>query len=56
MAIEIKQLLIKSNIVQRTGDEDHESSLSEEQRLLKEETLVECRRMIIEILQEKGER
>lgn len=54
MSIEIKQLLIKSNIVQRTGHEDLE--LSEEQRLFKEEMLVECRRMIIDILQEKGER
>ena len=39
MAIEIKQLLIKSNIVQRTGHEDLD--LTEEHRLLKEEVLAE---------------
>jgi hypothetical protein len=54
MAIEIKQLLIKSNIVQRVADE--ETDLPEEYRLLKEEVLAECRRMIIDLLQEKGER
>lgn len=54
MSIEIKQLMIKSNIVQRTGYENLESS--EEQRLLKEEMLAECRRLIADMLQEKGER
>lgn len=54
MSIEIKQLLIKSNIVQGTANEDLE--LSEEHRLLKEEMLAECRRLIIDLLQEKGER
>lgn len=54
MAIEIKQLLIKSNIVQRTGNEDLD--LSEEHRLLKEEVLAECRRMIADFLREQGER
>ncbi|MBS0483978.1 MAG: hypothetical protein JSS06_01980 [Proteobacteria bacterium] len=54
MAIEIKQLLIKSNIVQRTGHEDLD--LTEEHRLLKEEVLAECRRMIADLLRERGER
>lgn len=54
MAIEIKQLLIKSSIVQRTEQEDLD--LTEEHRLLKEEVLAECRRMIADLLQEKGER
>ncbi|MBL8501041.1 MAG: DUF5908 family protein [Nitrosomonas sp.] len=54
MAIEIKQLLIKSNIVQRTGNEDLD--LSEEHRLLKEDVLEECRRMIADLLREQGER
>ena len=54
MAIEIKQLLVKSSIVQRTGQEDLD--LTEEHRLLKEEVLAECRRMIADLLQEKGER
>ncbi|HQV88618.1 MAG: DUF5908 family protein [Nitrosomonas sp.] len=54
MAIEIKQLLIKSNIVQRTGRED--SDASEEYRVLKEEVLAECQRLIVDILRDKEER
>lgn len=46
--------MIKSSIVQRTEQEDLD--LTEEHRLLKEEVLAECRRMIADLLQEKGER
>ena len=54
MAIEIKQLLIKSNIVQRTGFE--EPDLPEDDHSLKEEVLAECRRMILNLLREREER
>ncbi|WMJ07966.1 DUF5908 family protein [Nitrosomonas sp. sh817] len=54
MSIEIKQLLIKSNIVQRTKLEDPE--LPEEYRELKEDILSECRRMIHDSLQRKEDR
>lgn len=54
MSIEIKQLLIKSNIVQK--EEKSNSSSLEEQYNQKEELLAECRRLIYEILRERGER
>ncbi|WP_172592314.1 DUF5908 family protein [Nitrosomonas supralitoralis] len=54
MTIEIKQLLIKSNIVQRACQEELE--LSEGRDVLKVEVLAECRRLIVDILQEKEER
>lgn len=54
MSIEIKQLLIKSNIIQRTKQED--SELPEEYRELKEDILSECRRMIHDSLQRMEDR
>jgi len=55
MSIEIKQLLIKSNIVQRAECGTDESSA--EQNAAKEEILLEeCRRMILDIMREKEER
>lgn len=54
MPIEIKQLLIKSNIVQRTEDEHLDSE--EERSALKEELLAECRHLIRDMMREKGER
>lgn len=60
MSIEIKQLLIKSNIVQRaacgSGDSTSESDSSEEQDVVNDKLLEECRRMILEIMREKEER
>ena len=54
MPIEIKQLLIKSSIVQRTADESLDGY--EERSALKEELLTECRHLIRDILREKEER
>lgn len=54
MSIEIKQLLIKSNIVNKT--ECEEVDLLEDRHVLKEEVLAECRRLIHDILKESGER
>ena len=54
MPIEIKQLLIKSNIVQRTETESMDSE--EERSALKEELLAECRHLIQDMMREKGER
>lgn len=54
MPIEIKQLLIKSNIVQRTGDENLDPD--EERTALKQELLAECRHLILDMMREKGER
>jgi len=54
MSIEIKQLLIKSNIIQRAESEGTDSS--EEQHVVKEELLAECRRLVLEIMREREER
>ena len=54
MPIEIKQLLIKSNIIQKV--EDDSQGLEEERAALKEELLTECRQLIQDMLREKGER
>lgn len=54
MPIEIKQLLIKSTIVQRVveGTQDRE----EEHSALKEELAAECRSLIQDMLREREER
>ena len=55
MSIEIKQLLIKSNIVQRTESEETDDS-TEARHAVKEELLAECRRLVLDIMREKEER
>lgn len=53
MAIEIKQLLIKSNVV----DDDKDSELDEAALVaMKHDVLNECRRLIKEMLNDKGQR
>ena len=54
MPIEIKQLLIKSTIVQRVveGAQDRE----EDHSVLKEELAAECRSLIQDMLREREER
>jgi len=54
MSIEIKQLLIKSNIVNKAECEEVDSL--EDRHALKEEMLAECRELIHDILRESGER
>ena len=59
MSIEIRQLLIKSNVVQKQGEErdgNAESAPDEGTEGLKEDILAECRRLILDILSERGER
>ena len=54
MAIEIKQLLIKSNVV---DDGNNESELDEAALVaMKHDVLNECRRLIKEMLNDKGQR
>lgn len=52
MAIEIKQLLIKSNVVDEEDEpvEDREAANAN----IKHEVLNECRRLIVEMLSDKG--
>lgn len=53
MAIEIKQLLIKSTV----NDDEPEDVLNREALMaIKEEVLDECRRLIKEMASEKGQR
>jgi hypothetical protein len=55
MAIEIKQLLIKSNVVDDTDEENAEDRDARDSSI-KNEVLSECRRMILELLNDKGQR
>lgn len=54
MAIEIKQLLIKSNVVD-DAEEDNEDKDARDASI-KNEVLSECRRLILELLSDKGQR
>jgi hypothetical protein len=55
MSIEIRQLVIKSNVLQTFGEE--EAALSAEQlQAIKEDLLAECKRMVAEMVRERGER
>lgn len=55
MAIEIKQLLIKSSVVDDVYQEDN-SGAEVSAEAIKYEVLEECRRLIQEMLQDKGQR
>lgn len=55
MAIEIKQLLIKSNVVDEDDDERGEDRDATNTNI-KHEVLSECRRLIVEMLSDKGQR
>lgn len=52
MSIEVKQLVVKSNVVQRC-ETDEETSPEETQ---KQQVLDECKKLILETLREQKER
>lgn len=52
MSVEVRQLVVRSNVVQRC-ESDEESGADESK---KKDILEECRRMILEILKEMKER
>ena len=59
MSIEIRQLLIKSDIVQRCADgggDDEGGGPTNAQQDLKDQVLLECRKMILAMMSERGER
>lgn len=58
MSIEIRQLMIKSDIVQRCGVDKDEDSKDDavQQQDMKEQVLAECRKLIVTMLSERGER
>lgn len=54
MAVEVRQMIVKSNVVQRQGDGDRDAPrLSSHDRKL---ILAECRNLIMEALREEKER
>jgi hypothetical protein len=55
MTIEVKQLLIKSTIMQRAGGEEQRSAQGGMDEL-KAEIMAECREMMLELLQRRKER
>jgi hypothetical protein len=56
MSIEIKQLHIKSNVVQRAAKGEDEARSSVDAESLKEELLAECKDLILDVLREQRER
>lgn len=57
MAIEIKELIIKTNIVHRQGDENEAGAIGAvDKQALKEEVLAACRQMLQTMLRERRER
>ena len=56
MSIEIRQMLIKSQVVQRVGDNDAADAGGEPQELRQRDWRAECRRLINELLDEREER
>ncbi len=56
MSIEIKQLQIKSHVVQRAEDGKDDSEPSEATEAFKEELLAECKELILDTLRDLRER
>jgi hypothetical protein len=56
MSIEIKQLHIKSNVVQRADDSKDDGEPSEEMQAMKQELLAECKDLILDVLRDLRER
>jgi hypothetical protein len=56
MAIEVRQMTIKSTVLQKgvPEDEDHDRSLDMEE--IRADILEECKQMIIEVLRKQKER
>jgi len=56
MSIDIKQMVIKSNIVQREEDCDSDCSCDSDTEQLRETMLAECRRLVQELFNARKER
>lgn len=56
MTIEVKQLLVKSTVTQRTGGEEARFTGEVDTAGLKAEILAECRQMLTELLARQKER
>ena len=55
MSIEIKQLMVKSNVVQKRGD-DGGGDKKKEQAALARDVLEQCRNLILEIMDDNRDR
>jgi len=55
MSIEVRQLIVKSNVVQRT-DVEEQSTLAQDQEEIRKMIAEECKKLILETLQEMKER
>lgn len=56
MSIEIRQLVIKSNVLQPALGEKEAEVAGENLHTLKQDLLDECKRMVVDLLRERGER
>ncbi len=56
MTIEVKQMLIKSTVLQRKDTEETGGSSSQDMAEMKEDILEECKQLIIDMLREEKER
>lgn len=56
MTIEVKQLLIKSSVVDDCCDKEQSDDFHEQIEDVKTDILIECRRLITEMLREQQER
>ncbi len=56
MAIEVRQLLIKSTVLQEQGSGKNGSNAPADLQEIKEDILAECRQLLLEMLREEQER
>lgn len=56
MTIEVKQLLVKSTVLQKCDPEEQQTDLLDDFQELKHEILNECRQLILKTLRERTER
>lgn len=56
MAVEIRQMVVKSNVLQRSEQERAAETNMQPSGESRDDILEECRRLVIEMLRERGER
>jgi hypothetical protein len=56
MTIEVRQMLIKSTVLQQRGTEETGGGPSQDMAETKEEILEECKQLIVDMLREEKER
>ncbi|MDI3464970.1 MAG: hypothetical protein OJF50_003791 [Nitrospira sp.] len=56
MTIEIRQMMIKSTVLQKASEEVSGDSSGQNMDTMKESILVECRQLFLELLREQRER